>query len=68
MLIQVVVALVAAGGVLMFSFRKKLSGLFKGRCNGEAEAFKNANAEPVDRDMTDHVIDMIDDRDDIKKA
>jgi hypothetical protein len=66
MLVQVVVALVAAGGVLVFSLRKKLSGLFKGKSNRETEASKGA--EPVSGDMTDHVIDMIDDRDDIKKA
>jgi hypothetical protein len=66
MLIQVVVALVAAGGVLVFSLRKKLSGLCKGKNNGKTEASKGA--ETVERDMTDHVIDMIDDRDDIKRA
>jgi hypothetical protein len=66
MLVQVVVALVAAGGVLVFSLRKKLAGLFKGKNSNDAEASKGA--EHVERDMTDHVIDMIDDRDDRKGA
>ncbi|MDR1683030.1 MAG: hypothetical protein LBS25_06550 [Candidatus Symbiothrix sp.] len=64
MLIQDVVAHVAAGGVLIFSLRKKLSGLFKKKHDKDAEAAKGADR--IDRDRTDHVIDAIDEWDENK--
>jgi hypothetical protein len=64
MLIQVAVALVAAGGVLMFSLRKKLAGLFKGKSGGGSKASKSADRP--DSNQTDQVIDAIDEWDEKK--
>ena len=60
MLIQIIVAIVAAGGVIVFSFRKKIRALFsKNKTN---ESFARTDTEITD-DEND-VIDMLNDEND----
>jgi hypothetical protein len=66
MLVQVVVALIAAGGVLMFSLRRRISSFFAKKDNKKAEISKNA--EPAGEDMADRVIDAIDEWDESQRA
>ena len=54
MLLQVIVAIVAVGGGILFSFRKKISGLFK---KGDGKPMKAAS---VTSETEDDAIDVLD--------
>ena len=58
MMIQVIIALVATGGALLFAFRKKLLAIFKNRkANTVSDITKfEDNAKAA---MDDNVIDML---------
>jgi len=61
MLVQVVVAIVAMGGIIAFSLRRKIRALFsknKDTGNKAADLADRANAE---NDTTDDAIDMLSD-------
>ena len=55
MLLQILLALVVVGGVALFSMRRKIRGLFKGKQDG---AIYNKDAQAEDAD--DEVIDTLD--------
>ena len=54
MLVQIIIAIVAMGGALLYAFRRKISAVLKRKKNGEEE---NINTEaPV---STDDVVDTL---------
>jgi len=55
MLVQVIIAIVAVAGGVLFSFRKKIKGLFS-KSKEDTSAVNTANMQ----DTTDDAIDMID--------
>ena len=56
MLLQVIVAIAAVGGGLLFSFRKKISGLF-GKGDGNPK-----KAAPATTETEDDAIDVLDEK------
>ena len=59
MLIQIVVAIVAAGGAILFAMRKKIRALFSKNSKGsDAAALPNETPGMADR-SEDDIIDML---------
>ena len=58
MLLQIIIALVAAGGIIMFSIRKKISALFSKNKKNAVDVPKNSTVTETDADDT---IDMLED-------
>ena len=54
MLLQVIVAIAAVGGGILFSFRKKIGGLFKKGSDKPKKAVSSAS------ETTDDAVDMLD--------
>ncbi|MCL2627407.1 MAG: hypothetical protein FWD44_01745 [Oscillospiraceae bacterium] len=59
MLLQVIVAVVAAGGVFLVTIRKKISAFFSK--NKDGEVAETSGNQDFDTDSDDDVIDMISD-------
>jgi len=64
MLLQVIVAIVAAGGAILFSFRRKISALFSGNKNNDNTSkavlsVQSANASNVE---AEDIIDVMEDK------
>ena len=60
MFIQIIVAIVAAGGIIVFSLRKKIRALFSK--NKESKSVNRMGEETIDAE--DDVIDMLSDEND----
>lgn len=58
MLVQVIVALIAAGGAILFSFRKKIKKVFSKNKNQEAPLPPNG-ADDINMDIIDTIGDDI---------
>jgi len=60
MLLQVIVALVAVGGAILFSMRKKIKNLFSGKKEEENKSIKPINPSPnSEDDMIDTIADEL---------
>jgi hypothetical protein len=63
MLLQVLVAIAAAGGVLLYSIRRKLRALFsRSKENSTSQSTSNADTTDIDTGKSgDDVVDMLSD-------
>ena len=61
MLIQIVVTVIAAGGAIAFSMRKKIRALFSKNKSGSSEIVASAAKKADDNDG---IVDMLSDEDD----
>ena len=64
MFIQIIVAIVAASGVFLYSMRRKISALFSKRADGSAQTkgdaiTHGAAAQSIEGGYTDDVVDML---------